>query len=175
MSAFHVCLGAVVPSGAGRKGDRHEKFAKCGFFRSPPTVFTTRSRSGAGGYSRSWQARERSAMSTGAIVAIVIVAVLLLIVFAVLLPRMRAKAEERRIASRREEVAGAHREEASTYAARAEYAERDAQRERAEADLHEATARLHEQGLADDQLDAEHERLTGDERRDPAVDRPARS
>jgi chromatin segregation and condensation protein Rec8/ScpA/Scc1 (kleisin family) len=131
-------------------------------------------------------------MSTGAIVAIVVAAVLLLIVFAVLLPRMRARAEERRIASRRDEVAGAHREEASTYAARAEYAEREAQRERAEADLHEARARLHEQGLADDELDAEHGRLTGDEPRttdsrdarfvrgerageEPPVDRPARS
>jgi flagellar biosynthesis/type III secretory pathway M-ring protein FliF/YscJ len=131
-------------------------------------------------------------MSTGAIVAIVAVVVLLMITFAVLLPRMRARAEERRIASRREEVAGAHREEASTYAARADYAERQAQRERAEADVHESRARLHEQGLADDELDAEHERLTGDEGRtaeardarfvrdervveDPTIDRPARS
>jgi flagellar biosynthesis/type III secretory pathway M-ring protein FliF/YscJ len=131
-------------------------------------------------------------MSSGAIVAIVAVVVLLMIAFAVLLPRMRARAEERRIASRREEVAGAHREEASTYAARADYAEREAQRERAEADLHEARARLHEQGLADAELDAEHDRLTADEPRtkepregrfvrderageEPTIDRPARS
>jgi flagellar biosynthesis/type III secretory pathway M-ring protein FliF/YscJ len=131
-------------------------------------------------------------MSTGAVVAIVIVVVLLLILFAVLRPRMGAKAEERRIASRRDEVASAHREEATARAARADHAEREAQRERAEADLHESRARLHEQGLADDELDAEHERLTGDERRttdsgdarfvreepvvdDPTTDRPARS
>jgi flagellar biosynthesis/type III secretory pathway M-ring protein FliF/YscJ len=101
-------------------------------------------------------------MSTGLIIAIVVVAILLIALFAVVMPRARAKAREREIMRQRDEVAGAHRDHAEDRAARAEYAEQQARRERAEADLHESRARLHERGLADDELDAERERLGGD-------------
>ncbi|MEY2532157.1 MAG: hypothetical protein QOF29_67 [bacterium] len=105
-------------------------------------------------------------MSTGVIVAIVVVAILLLLLFAVVLPRSRAKARERRLTQRRDEVAGAHRERAEQRSARAEMAEHQAARERAEAELHETRARLHERGLADDELDRERERLGSDDRAD---------
>jgi hypothetical protein len=98
-------------------------------------------------------------MSAGVIIAIVIVAILIIAVFAIALPRMRANARERELARRRDEVAGAHRDRASDRLARAEEAEHIAARERAEAELHETRAKLHERGLADDELEAEHERL----------------
>jgi flagellar biosynthesis/type III secretory pathway M-ring protein FliF/YscJ len=98
-------------------------------------------------------------MSTGIIIAIVIIAIVLIALFAVVMPRARARARERQIVRQRDEVAGAHRERADDRAARAEYAEQQARRERAEAELHESRARLHERGLADDELDAERERL----------------
>jgi hypothetical protein len=100
-------------------------------------------------------------MSAGAIIAIVIVVILIVAVFAIALPRMRARARERELAQRRNEVAGAHRDRASDRLARAEEAEHVAARERAEAELHESRARLHERGLADDDLEAEHDRLGG--------------
>jgi len=107
-------------------------------------------------------------MSTGLIVAIVVVALILVALF-VLMPRMRRKAEERRTARelgrRRDRVATDHREHASTRAAEAERAERkarmaqqEAERERAEAQRLEASAEMHERGLADDQLIEDHER-----------------
>jgi hypothetical protein len=102
-------------------------------------------------------------MSTGAIIAIVVVVVVVLALIAFALPRMRAKREARMLERRRGEVADAHREQASSRAARAEEAERVAEVERAEAEAHEARARLHERGLADDELEVEHERL-GDNR-----------
>jgi hypothetical protein len=102
-------------------------------------------------------------MSTGAIIAIVVAALLIIAVVAIALPRMRANARERELARRRGEIADAHRDRASDRAARAEEAEQIAARERAEAELHETRARLHERGLADDELDAEDERL-GDDR-----------
>jgi Flp pilus assembly protein TadB len=98
-------------------------------------------------------------MSTGLIVAIVVVVALLVLLFAFVLPRSRAKARERELNRRREEVAGAHREHAEDRAARADMAEKEAARQRAEADVHETRARLHERGMADDELDAERERL----------------
>jgi hypothetical protein len=98
-------------------------------------------------------------VSAGLIVAIIVVVVLLVLVFAVAMPRARAKARERELVRRRDEVASAHRSHAEDRQARAEYAEQQAARERAEADLHETRARLHERGLADDELDAERERL----------------
>jgi C4-dicarboxylate-specific signal transduction histidine kinase len=102
-------------------------------------------------------------MSTGAIIAIVIVVLIALALIAFLLPRMRAKSRERQLIRQRGEVADAHRERASARTVRAEEAEQIAARERAEAELHETRARLHERGLADDELDAEDERL-GDDR-----------
>jgi predicted Holliday junction resolvase-like endonuclease len=102
-------------------------------------------------------------MSTGAIIAIIVVAIIIIAVIAIALPRMRANARERELARRRGEVAEAHRERASDRAARAEEAEQIAARERAEAELHETRARLHERGLADDELDGERDQ-PGDER-----------
>jgi Flp pilus assembly protein TadB len=96
---------------------------------------------------------------TGLIIAIVVIAIIALVLFAFVMPRAREKARERELANRRDEVATAHRERAEDRAARAEYAEQQARRERAEAELHESRARLHERGLADDELDAERERL----------------
>ena len=117
-------------------------------------------------------------MSAGLIVAIIVIIALIVLVFAVAMPRARARARERELVRRRDEVATAHRAHAEDREARAEYAEQQAARERAEADLHESRARLHERGLADDELDAERERLgatntDGDERfaREPAAER----
>jgi type II secretory pathway pseudopilin PulG len=112
-------------------------------------------------------------MSTGLIIAIVVVA-LILVGLLVMLPRMRAKAEQRKAAreleGRRERVATEHREEASTRSTRAEEAERkaaiaqqNAQAERAQAESLEQEAQLHERGLADDKLidDDERDRFDG--------------
>jgi multidrug efflux pump subunit AcrA (membrane-fusion protein) len=118
-------------------------------------------------------------MSTGLIIAIVVIVLLAILLFAFLLPRARAKARERELVRRRDEVAGAHRAHAEDRTARADYAEQQAARERAEAELHETRARLHERGLADDELDAERERLSTADRdaggdrfeRDGAADR----
>jgi hypothetical protein len=103
-------------------------------------------------------------MSIEAIIAIIVVAIIIIAVVAIALPRMRANARERELARRRSAVADAHRDRASDRAARAEEAEQIAARERAEAELHETRARLHERGLADDELDAEHERLDDGDR-----------
>ena len=103
-------------------------------------------------------------MSTGLIIAIVVV-VLILVALLFLLPRMRAKTQERKarreLESRRDQVATEHRETASSRASEAERAEQAAQRaraQRAEADHHEAQAKMHDRGLADDQLVEDHER-----------------
>ena len=98
-------------------------------------------------------------MSTGVIIAIVVVALILLALFAFALPRMRARSHARELERHRGEVADAHREHASARTARAEEAEQIAARERAEAELHETRARMHERGLADDELADERERL----------------
>ncbi len=107
-------------------------------------------------------------MSTGVIIAIVVI-VLLLIGLLVLLPRMRAKADQRKaqkeLEGRRDRVATENREAASTRATEAERAEQEAvvaqqkaKAERAEAERLESEAQLHERGLADDQLVEDHER-----------------
>ena len=107
-------------------------------------------------------------MSTGVIIAIVVV-VLILLALLVMLPRMRAKSQERKarneLESRRERVATEHRETASVRATEADKAEQEAEiaaqrarAERAEAQKHEAEAQMHDRGLADDQLIEEHER-----------------
>ena len=101
-------------------------------------------------------------MSIGAIIAIIVVALVIVAVIAIAVPRMRDNARERDLARRRGAIADAHRDRASDRVARAEEAEQIAARERAEAELHETRARLHERGLADDELDAEDERLGGD-------------
>src|SRR5919202_4465876 len=117
------------------------------------------------GYPRCDTDTEGDPMSTGLIIAIVVIVALIIVLFAVVMPRARAKAREREVARRRDEVAGAHRERAEDRAARAEIAEHEARRERAEAELHESRARLHERGLADEELDADRDRLgVGDDR-----------
>src|SRR5688572_12555486 len=98
-------------------------------------------------------------MSTGVIIAIVVGVLLLIALFAFVLPRSRAKAREHQVQRRRDEVAGAHRDAAQERMARAELAEREAKKERAEAELHETRAKLHADGLADDDLDRDHKRF----------------
>jgi uncharacterized membrane protein len=101
---------------------------------------------------------EASAMSTGATIAIVAGAVILLLILLVAVRRLTARRRaERRLEGRRQEVAGAHRDAAQERTARADLAEREAQRARAEAEEHRARAALHEHGLADDQLDRDDE------------------
>jgi hypothetical protein len=107
-------------------------------------------------------------MSTGLIIAIVVVA-LLLIGLLVLLPRMRAGAErkktEHELQNRRQAVAGQHRDVAQQRERDAEMAEQkariaaqQAEKERAEAQLQQERATLHERGMADDELIDDHER-----------------
>jgi uncharacterized protein HemY len=92
-------------------------------------------------------------MSTGTIVAIVIIALIVLAIFAFVLPRMRARGQERKLNKARGHAAEGHRELAEERMERARLAERQAQRERAEAELHESRASMHDRGLADDRLD----------------------
>jgi len=107
-------------------------------------------------------------MSTGLIIAIVVIAIIL-VALLVFLPRMREKARvqkrERELGHRREAVAGEHREVADTREREAEQAEREArmaeknaERQRAEAQLHQERASMHEQGQADHELIDENER-----------------
>jgi len=91
-------------------------------------------------------------MDTGLIIAIVIAAIVLIALVAFVIPRARRKREERQLERRRGAVVDRHREVAEERQSRAELAERHAARERAEADLHEARARVHERGLADEEL-----------------------
>ena len=108
-------------------------------------------------------------MSTGLIIAIVVIALILLALFAFVLPRARrtaqVKARERELEQRRERVADEHRAEAEERRGMAERAEQkaqmaeaEAQRERAEAQLREQRAQMHERGMADDELIDESER-----------------
>ena len=92
-------------------------------------------------------------MSTGAIIAIVAGGLILLVLLAVLMPRMRTRRHERQIESRRGELASQHREAAAEQAAHARQAESEAKRAEAEAELHEARADLQDRGLADDEID----------------------
>ena len=107
-------------------------------------------------------------MSTGLIIAIIVIA-LIVIALLVLLPRLRAKAREkkaeRELRSRRDSAAEEHRQVAAHRESRAEEAERkariaqqEAERERAEANLRHERATMHERGMADDELIDEEER-----------------
>jgi FtsZ-interacting cell division protein ZipA len=108
-------------------------------------------------------------MSTGLIIAIVVIALILVALFAFVLPRTRktaqVKARERELEQRRERVAGEHRAQAEERRGEAERAEQkakmaeaEAQRERAEAELREQRAQMHERGMADHELIDETER-----------------
>jgi predicted Holliday junction resolvase-like endonuclease len=108
-------------------------------------------------------------MSTGTIVVIVVAALILIAIFAILMPRLRARREERLIEGRRQEVAEAHREHADTRMAQAEMAEREARAQRAEAELHQQRAEMHQRGMADEDLEQEHGRFVRGED-DAAVD-----
>lgn len=94
-------------------------------------------------------------MDTGAIIAIAVIAALILIALLVALPRMRRKAEERKVEQHRTQAAEHHRTEAEQRRHEAELAEADAKRARAEADINAKRAELHEQGLADHELGIE--------------------
>jgi FtsZ-interacting cell division protein ZipA len=108
-------------------------------------------------------------MSTGLIIAIVVAALILIVLFAVVLPRARrnaeVKARERELTQRREHRAEEHRSEAAERRNEAEMAEQrarmaqaEAERERAEAEMREQRAQMHERGMADDELIDDHER-----------------
>jgi hypothetical protein len=108
-------------------------------------------------------------MSTATIVAIVVIAVIAIAILAFVMPRMRARGQERKLNKARGRAAEGHRELADERMERARLAERQAQRERAEAELHQSRADMHERGLADERLedapepgrferDREHER-----------------
>lgn len=113
-------------------------------------------------------------MSTGLIIAIVVIAIILIALFAFVLPRARRKAQvrarERELAGRRERVAEDERREAAERSRQAEMAEQkarmaeqEAKRERAEAELREQRAKMHERGMADQELidESERERFAG--------------
>jgi FtsZ-interacting cell division protein ZipA len=125
-------------------------------------------------------------MSTGLIIAIVVIALILLALFAFVLPRARRKAQvkarERELEQRREHVAGEHRAEAEQRNRQAEMAEQKAQmaeseakRERAEAEMREQRAQMHERGMADDELidESERDRFAGTSADATARDEPA--
>jgi hypothetical protein len=108
-------------------------------------------------------------MTTGTIIAIVVVALIIIALLAFVLPRMRARArvrkQERELQNRRERVVGEHRAEADARQSqaaeaeqRARIAQREAEAERAQASLHAERAQLHERGMADHELIDESER-----------------
>jgi len=92
-------------------------------------------------------------VSTGAIIAIVVGAVIVLALIALLVSRMGTRRRQRQLEARRNELASQHREVAADQAARARAAESEAKRAQAEAEVHEARADMHERGLADDELE----------------------
>ncbi|HET6548600.1 MAG TPA: hypothetical protein VFG79_09105 [Solirubrobacter sp.] len=132
-------------------------------------------------------------MSTIAIIAIVVAALIILALLAFVLPRMRARARvqkrERELQNRRETIAGEHRAEAderersaTESEQRARIAQREAEAERAQAELHQERAGLHERGMADHELvdDSERDKFAGTsafegdrdtDRREPVTDR----
>jgi hypothetical protein len=98
-------------------------------------------------------------MTTGAIIAIVVAALIIIALIAFLMPRARARREQRELETRREQRAGEHRQEAelrereaAEAEQRARLAEREAEVQRAQAELHNEKAGLHERGMADDEL-----------------------
>jgi FtsZ-interacting cell division protein ZipA len=108
-------------------------------------------------------------MSTGLIIAIVVIALILVALFAFVLPRMRRRAEikarERELGQRREQVAEHHRTAATEREREAEMAERqarmaqaEADKQRAEAQMQQQRAEMHERGMADHELVEDHER-----------------
>ena len=93
-------------------------------------------------------------MSTGAIIAIAVIAAIILIALVVALPRMKRSAAERKLQTERRQRAEEHRSRAQLQQTKAELAEQEARKQRAEAEIHAKRAELHEHGLADEELDA---------------------
>jgi type II secretory pathway pseudopilin PulG len=107
-------------------------------------------------------------MST-ALIVVIVVAALIILALLVMLPRMRATARrqkaERELRSRRSAAADEHRgiaaereQSAEMAEQKARMAEQAAQRERAEANLQSERAKMHERGMADEELIDEAER-----------------
>ena len=92
-------------------------------------------------------------MSTGAIIAIAAVAALVLIALTIAIPRMKRSAAERKLQQERRARAEEHRSHADQQRTKAELAEQEARKQRAEAEIHAKRAELHENGLADDELE----------------------
>jgi FtsZ-interacting cell division protein ZipA len=116
-----------------------------------------------------WIELRREGMSTGLIVVVVVVAVLLVAALGFALSRSRARAQvrarQRELDRRRDHAADGHRQAAQDRDQRAAEAGRrarmaalEAEREEAEAALENEHASLHERGLADHELVADHER-----------------
>jgi len=106
---------------------------------------------------------------SGAIIAIVVIAALVVLAVVFMLPRLRegvrVRQRERELNQRRQGAATEHRQVADTRARRAEaaeqrarIAEQEARRERAEAELRRERATTHERGMADHELVEEDER-----------------
>lgn len=93
-------------------------------------------------------------MSTGAIIAIAVLAAIVLVALFVVVPRMRRSAAERRLNWERQKRAEEHRERAKLQQTRADLAEQEARKQRAEAEIHAKRAELHEHGLADHELES---------------------
>jgi hypothetical protein len=110
-------------------------------------------------------------VSTGAIIAIVLGVLILLVLLAVLVPRMRGRRRQHQLENRRGELASQHRQAATEQATRARQAESEAKRAEAEAELHEARADLHDHGMADEEIDGRRDGRTD---ADAIEDRPAR-
>lgn len=91
-------------------------------------------------------------MDTGVIIAIAVVAALIVVALVVALPRMRHKAEDRKLDQHRAQAAEHHRTQVEQRRHQAELAEAEAKRARAEADVNAKRAELHEHGLADHEL-----------------------
>jgi hypothetical protein len=98
-------------------------------------------------------------MSTGLIIAIVVVAALIVIAAAFIATRAGERGRMRKLEQRRQEVAGEHRQRAEgrerhaeAAEQRARLAEQEARRHRADAELEAERASAFERGMADDQL-----------------------
>ena len=104
---------------------------------------------------------------SGAVIAIIVIAALVVLALVFMLPRLRegvrVRQRERELKQRREGAATEHHQVADSRARRAEIAEQEARRERAEADLQRERAATHERGMADHELieDDERERFAG--------------
>jgi len=105
-------------------------------------------------------------MSTGLIIAIVVVVAVVVIAAMFIATRVGARGRMRALERERQRAAGQLRDRAGERERRAEVAEQrarlaeqEAQRERAEAALHAERANAFERGIADDQLDAGGERV----------------